>query len=208
MKDAELWSRVASYRFPTGFKEKLCAAMNCSAQTAEKLQDEYLRFVYLAQISPTEATPSEQVDQVWHLHLSYTRDYWHKFCAEILQRDFHHDPCDGPESMPRYAQQYRATLALYEQEFGEDAPPQSWPTKAARYNTLIGVAITAFGVCLAVWPPEFAADNATSFLLCALFLIVLGGRLAIFGTGLAQSKRAPGGCGGSNAGCGGGGCGG
>jgi hypothetical protein len=39
-------------------------------------------------ISTHIVTPSEQVDQVWHLHLTYTRSYWDEFCPNVLGQPF------------------------------------------------------------------------------------------------------------------------
>ena len=38
---------------------------------------------------------SEQVDAAWHLHLTYTRSYWDRFCKETLGQPLHHDPTRG-----------------------------------------------------------------------------------------------------------------
>lgn len=43
---------------------------------AERVYREYLRFVFLAATAGHPVTPSVDVDEVWHLHLCYTRSYW------------------------------------------------------------------------------------------------------------------------------------
>ncbi len=42
--------------------------------------DEYRRFAFLAATAGHPVTPSDAVDQAWHLHLTYSRDYWDRFC--------------------------------------------------------------------------------------------------------------------------------
>ncbi|WP_443026122.1 glycine-rich domain-containing protein, partial [Sphingomonas sp. CCH9-H8] len=69
------------------------------------------------------ATPSDAVDQAWHLHLTYTRDYWEHFCPDVLGRALHHGPtAGGADEHRRYYRQYAETLARYEAAFGI-APP-------------------------------------------------------------------------------------
>ena len=78
-------------------------------------------------------TPSDAVDQAWHLHLCYTRDYWQRFCPDVLGRDLHHGPTAGGRiEEHRYFDQYAATLASYESVFGEAAPVDLWPAAATR----------------------------------------------------------------------------
>jgi len=98
MQDKTLWQRIEKYKFPVGFDLKLKEEFGAKPLQIRKLAKEYLRFVYLAQVSRLEATPSQEVDRVWHLHLSYTRDYWDNFCPNVLQKPFHHEPCDGSAS--------------------------------------------------------------------------------------------------------------
>lgn len=96
--------------------------------------EQYRRFCFLACISPTPVTPSEEVDAVWHLHLLYTRDYWEVFCPNVLNRDFHHGPTQGgKDEEDRFYTQYARTLILYQYWFG--APPiQYWPPALDRFR--------------------------------------------------------------------------
>lgn len=213
MQQPWLWARIVEYEFPRGFDEKLCELFGCRAQTAEKLKEEYRRFVYLAVISPREATPSVQVDHVWHLHLSYTRDYWTRFCPQVLQREFHHDPCDGAESRPRYDEQYAATLALYEQEFGSLPPFKAWPTKNVSSSDWAGSALAFVGFVIACWAVLSGGPGHIGFLGTGLVMMFVGVVLTTLSTPYGQSARSflsgggSGGGGGSTGGCGGG-CGG
>jgi hypothetical protein len=95
---------------------------------------EYMRFCFLAAVSSTPVTPSEHVDAVWHLHLTYSRDYWDVWCKVILQTQLHHDPTQGGVlEQRRYRLQYAATLAVYERFFG--APPELlWPATHRRFG--------------------------------------------------------------------------
>ena len=52
------------------------------------------KFLYLMAVSDHPVTPSIEVDQVWHLHLIYTRQYWNDF-AKHMPFEPHHGPTKG-----------------------------------------------------------------------------------------------------------------
>lgn len=58
----------------------------------EQVIGEYKKFMLLCCVLPQGASPSQQVDAVWHLHLTYTRSYWTHFCRNTLGKDIHHHP--------------------------------------------------------------------------------------------------------------------
>ena len=88
--------------------------------TAVAAIEEYRRFCFLAATGDRPVTPSDAVDRVWHLHLTYTRDYWERFCPDVLGRAFHHDPGGaGAAERHRHFAQYADTLARYEAAFGD-----------------------------------------------------------------------------------------
>ena len=62
------------------FSERLARENGWPPAYARRVIWEYRRFVYLACLAEGEVTPSDEVDQAWHLHLAYTRDYWLVFC--------------------------------------------------------------------------------------------------------------------------------
>src|SRR5262249_50370448 len=80
-------------------------------------------------VSDSPLTPSEMVDQVWHLHLVYTRSYWTAFCDGVLGRPLHHEPTRGGEAQAGlFKDQYALTLARYEAEFGGAPAAEFWPS--------------------------------------------------------------------------------
>ncbi len=79
------------------FLQRLCRENGWSKAFGQEAIHEYKRFLYLACGSPTPVTPSEQVDQVWHLHLVYTRSYWQDLCGETLGRQLHRGLTNGGE---------------------------------------------------------------------------------------------------------------
>lgn len=134
-----LWERVAAHPFENDgialdFTRRLARTLGWPLDETRALVEEYRRFCFLAVVGDIGAvTPSEEVDEVWHLHLAYTRDYWDRWCGEALGRRLHHDPtAGGPAEQARYRAQYAATLALYERWFGPP-PPAFWPGTARRF---------------------------------------------------------------------------
>lgn len=137
--DSALWHRIAAHEIgpeeaSLSFAARLARENRWSLTHAEAVIGEYKRFCYLAMTAGHEVTPSDAVDQAWHLHLTYSRDYWQTFCAQVLQADLHHGPTKGGAAeRGRFYHQYAATLAAYETAFGEPPPPAIWPAAHQRF---------------------------------------------------------------------------
>jgi hypothetical protein len=135
-----LWSRIACFtpddpQADFQFTDRLARENGWSKAFAAGAIEEYKRFVYLAAISERHVTPSDIVDQVWHLHLTFTRSYWGDLCAGVLGKPLHHNPTTGgPAERARYRTQYAQTLVLYRHEFGLDAPSAFWPNAEKRFS--------------------------------------------------------------------------
>ncbi len=116
------------------FSKRLARDNVWSLTYAQRAIAEYKKFVFLAVVAGHPVTPSDQVDQVWHLHLSYTRSYWLEFCPNILQMDLHHNPtCGGLTEEIKFEDWYIKTLDSYRQFFG--MPPRDiWSTPKDRFG--------------------------------------------------------------------------
>jgi hypothetical protein len=115
------------------FVRRLARENGWSDPFSVRVIDEYRRFCFLAVTEGQEVTPSDAVDQAWHLHLTYSRDYWERFCPDILGRPLHHGPTTGGgDQQARYFEQYARTLQRYEAVFGEVPPADIWPSGARR----------------------------------------------------------------------------
>ena len=132
------WDALSSYTVgpenaDLTFTARLARENGWTEAHAERVFEEYRRFCFLAATSETELTPSDAVDQAWHLHLTYTRDYWERFCPTVLGVPLHHGPtAGGGEERSRFFEQYARTLHRYEQVFGAPAPDEIWPDAARR----------------------------------------------------------------------------
>ena len=134
--DHPIWSRLSRYTIgPAGsvlpFARRLARENGWSEVHAARVVIEYKRFAFLAVTAGHVVTPSDAVDQAWHLHLTYTRDYWQRFCPDILGRPLHHEPtAGGADESARHFEQYAQTLASYETAFGAVPPADIWPPAA------------------------------------------------------------------------------
>lgn len=136
MRNDELWARLQAHAFDgpgsAPFSVKLARAEGWTPAYTARVIEEYRRFLYLTQISPRQVTPSQIVDAAWHMHLTFTRDYWEVLCPKVIGKPVHHQPCAGEEEMPRYRDQFAATKALYEAEFGAEPPVDIWGRDRAK----------------------------------------------------------------------------
>ena len=134
-----LWQALDAMRIePEGaaltFSARLARENGWSQAHAEAVFREYKRFLFLAAHSPQPVTPSQDVDQAWHLHLLYSRHYWDVLCGQILGRPLHHGPTGGgPVEGVRYRRQYEGTLDRYRSAFGGEPPPAIWPPVDLRF---------------------------------------------------------------------------
>ena len=70
---------------------------------------------------------------MWHLHLTYTRSYWDRFCGEVLGQTIHHGPTKGgPDEAEKFDRWYQKTLESYQRVFGEEPHTDIWPARRIR----------------------------------------------------------------------------
>ena len=137
-----LWQRITAFDFHMNdpeltFAARLARDNAWSLAYTERGLEEYRRFLYLACVTDHPVTPSDAVDQAWHLHLVYSRSYWEDLCPNILQRNLHHEPTQGgTEEADKFKTWYENTLESYQQHFGETPPTDIWPASEERFNPL------------------------------------------------------------------------
>jgi len=135
----EAYQRIQDFSLdqevPLSFSHRLARDNNWMQDYTQKVIAEYKRFVFLAIAAGHPVTPSDQVDQVWHLHLSYTSSYWQEFCPHVLQTDLHHQPTKGGRSEGvKFHDWYDRTLESYRQFFEEEPPIDIWSTPKDRFG--------------------------------------------------------------------------
>ena len=117
------------------FSRRLARDNGWTPTYVQRVVREYKRFAFLAIAAGHPVTPSDQVDQVWHLHLLYTQSYWKEFCGDVLRQPLQHGPTKGGGSeREKFNDWYGRTLASYRAFFGEEPPPDIWPAPAQRFS--------------------------------------------------------------------------
>ncbi|MFM7733317.1 MAG: hypothetical protein ACKO6F_07645 [Cyanobium sp.] len=135
----QLYQRICAYQLDDssheiGFLAHLMRANGWSGTFALRAIKEYRKFVFLAMVADHQVTLSDQVDQVWHLHLLFSEAYWSNFCPLVLGRPLHHQPTRGGQAeRDRFHTLYRATILSYREHFGEP-PADLWPPVEVRFG--------------------------------------------------------------------------
>ncbi|HEX8911285.1 MAG TPA: hypothetical protein VF796_02920 [Humisphaera sp.] len=132
-EQADLLRRIELHAFDAPgttqpFLDRLARENGWTLGFARRAVEEYKRFAFLYASSGDPVAPSDVVDQVWHLHLLYTRNYWDAFCRDALGKPLHHEPDAGRTGeQAKLGDWYADTLARYRRHFGEP-PADIWPT--------------------------------------------------------------------------------
>jgi hypothetical protein len=140
VEQAELYERIQTFSLDhldaqLSFSKRLARDNGWSLQYAQQVVEEYKKFAFLTVAAGHPVTPSDQVDQAWHLHLTYTRSYWEEFCSKVLQTPLHHEPTLGGEAEnQKFNAWYSKTLESYERFFGVKPPIQIWSTPKDRFG--------------------------------------------------------------------------
>ena len=99
----QLWDKIVDFEFDEPgtvltFNARLARENGWNNSYTGRVIEEYKKFIFLCCISPTQVTPSDPVDQAWHLHLTYTKSYWTNLCRGTLGMEIHHNPTKGGEA--------------------------------------------------------------------------------------------------------------
>ncbi|MEK7564590.1 MAG: hypothetical protein AAB510_03455 [Patescibacteria group bacterium] len=95
---------------------------------ADELAVEYTRFLQICATNMEVRFPvSAQVDEFWHAHMLYSKEY-REMCEEVFGALFNHNPVTSEEQrlllMPDYINN---TLPTYERMFGQEPSQKFWP---------------------------------------------------------------------------------
>ncbi len=140
-EQGELLRQIEAFQFENGectltFIARLARENGWARSYAERVVREYKRYVFLAMCSNVPRCPSEDVDAAWHLHLTYTRNYWKQFCGEVLRKPLHHEPTrGGRKESEKHVAMYDTTLLAYHETFGELPPTDIWPPSGQRFGS-------------------------------------------------------------------------
>ncbi|MGH7131518.1 MAG: glycine-rich domain-containing protein [Phycisphaerales bacterium] len=137
----QVWEKLEAFEIDEGrpdlpFAVRLARENGWRVPYATRVVEEYKRFLLLAAEAGHKVTPSDEVDQAWHLHMTYTRSYWQRLCEGVLGKPMHHDPTRGGEQEDaKFDNWYQRTLDSYRKAFGASAPADIWPPAAVRFDS-------------------------------------------------------------------------
>jgi len=140
--ELNLWRKINDFQldgpgvqFP--FSDRVARENGWSKKYTLRVIDEYKKFIYLCCVSEEGVTPSDTVDQVWHLHLTYTKSYWIEFCQETLGKSIHHNPTKGGnEEAKKFNDYYSRLKEIYRFHFDSDPPIDIWPSNETRFSDI------------------------------------------------------------------------
>ena len=137
-----LWQRIKRFEIddPSSeftFTDRLARENGWSLGYAIRAVYEYKKFIFLVCTTAHPLTPSDAVDQVWHLHLLYTDSYWIEWCRRTLERDIKHGPTKGGKAeKEKFHDCYALTQQRYRALFETEPPPDIWPSSAVRFGEI------------------------------------------------------------------------
>jgi hypothetical protein len=213
----ELWNKLNEFEIDEAgsdgvFEARLMREQGWSSAFATRAVEEYKRFLFLAKRANHPVTPSKAVDEVWHLHMIFTRSYWERLCGRVLGRALHHEPAGGEDDAERFARQYEQTIESYRAWFGEPTE-DVWPRRVEAQEVgelQAGSRPVSWGkhvmasVAVAVGVNVAASKNDWLERIVITMIVIV----VVAGIYFGRSESSGGsGCGGCGSGCGGG-CGG
>ncbi|MBW8757612.1 MAG: TIGR04222 domain-containing membrane protein [Burkholderiales bacterium] len=152
---------------PLAFESRLADDQGWTLGYALAVAEEYRRFLVLTQAAGQAVSPSPDVDEAWHLHLTRTAHY-EAFCTAVFGRFLHHAPARAGEGA-KHRDMYAATLEAYRAAFGAAAPAVTWPRPG---QPLAHQAVTVPG-----WTVPWSLRRGNQLGLAVLLLAVVAGAL-------------------------------
>jgi hypothetical protein len=204
--DQDLWARLETMEIDppdatTRFHHRLKQYNKWTDEFATRVTKEYRRFLYLAARAGHPVTPSDTVDQAWHLHLIYTRHYWQELCGEILELQLHHEPsAGGTVESNKFERQYEQTIESYKATFGEAPPADIWPVREPAKLGVLGKKFLVAGGTLVMVAIALKVANIPLLIFVAILGILGILTYSYAGTAARNPAKCGGGCGAAGSG--------
>ena len=185
----ELWQAIRDAPLPGGlpqkglfgrrkaenFEEQLASKHNLTEESAQRLVEEYRRFLYLKAIDGGSLSPSKRVDQAWHLHIETPRGEWSRFCDEVLKCQIvHQTGLSATEAKSNYARLFD----LYRRECNQEPPSDIWPGARERRRSLVAAGIAITGLVLFIGGTFFEPYVGSSLPIFGFIAFIVSGVIA------------------------------
>lgn len=140
--EKQLWQKIQTFEFDEPgtkltFANRLSRENGWNKNYTLSVIDEYKKFIFLCCTSTNPVTPSDPVDQAWHLHLTYTKSYWHNLCRDTLGKEIHHNPTKGgKKEQVKFNNLYTGLQEIYSEKFGSPPPSNIWHDNKTRFTDI------------------------------------------------------------------------
>lgn len=177
--EKQLWDRLERFRFDEEgtqltFAKRLARENGWSMDYTGRVIEEYKKFIFLCCVSRTPVTPSDPVDQAWHLHLTYTKSYWDGLCENTLGRKIHHNPTKGGKSeQQKFEGCYTTLKETYPEKFGSMPPADIWQGNRERFSDINFQRVNAGRYWLVPKPGKALRETLIQMLLIAGALLCI-----------------------------------
>jgi hypothetical protein len=175
-----LWKKLLAFEFDEPrteftFEKRLARENGWSRNYTKRVITEYKRFIFLCIVSKNGVTPSDPVDQAWHLHLTYTNSYWNLMCKDILNKEIHHNPTKGGKKEgEKFNIFYDKTREMYKEYFGVDQPGDIWHNNKKRFSDINFQRINLNKFWLIKKPNFWISNKSLAILMLMLSLSFVG----------------------------------
>ena len=136
-----LWESIRAFPLDSPqasltFSDRLARENDWQLEFALRVILEYKKFIFLISTTDHPLTPSDEVDQAWHLHLLYTESYWQDFMP-LLPQPIQHGPTKGGQKeRDKFNDWYELTKQKYQEVFHKTPPKDIWPSSAVRFGQI------------------------------------------------------------------------
>jgi len=112
-------------------KEFLVLRQEMNPNFVDRMEKEYRRYIACVATNPSDKLPiSNAVDELWHAHILFTKDYA-KMSKALKGAYIDHIPTLSEEERAALEPFYfDVTLERYRQVFKEDPPQEFWPSES------------------------------------------------------------------------------
>jgi hypothetical protein len=143
LTNALLWNKIKNFDLDSSasslnFSHRLALETGWSRSYCHSVIAEYKAFIYLTVIANHPVTPPPDIDDVWHLHMIYSRNYWDEFCANVVGEMVYHAPSTGGSlEQEKFGEWCGNTKSLYVREFSTPPPKKIWADSAENFDSKI-----------------------------------------------------------------------
>ncbi|WP_186458826.1 glycine-rich domain-containing protein [Mucilaginibacter achroorhodeus] len=139
-QERALWDKLQAFEIDDPevdfkFSARLARENGWNIPFSLRVIEEYKKFIFLCCVTKHGVTPSDPVDQAWHLHLTFTWSYWTDLCKNTLGQEVHHNPTKGgKQEANKFNGFYTSTHQLYKDKFGHEPPADIWQDNHTRFS--------------------------------------------------------------------------